>query len=40
MVNQTPVDLMSADQIWVGEFAKKGLFVDLTNRRKDWGDIF
>jgi multiple sugar transport system substrate-binding protein len=37
MANQTPVDLMSADQIWVGEFAKKGLFVDLTNRTKAWG---
>ena len=40
MVNQTPVDLMSADQIWVGEFAKKGLFVDLTNLHKRLGQIF
>lgn len=37
MTNQTPVDLMSADQIWLGEFAGKGLLTDLTNFTKPWG---
>ena len=37
MSNQTPVDLMSGDQIWLGEFAKKGLLLDLTNRTEAWG---
>jgi ABC-type glycerol-3-phosphate transport system substrate-binding protein len=31
MTNQTPVDLVSVDQIWLGEFAEKGLLTDLTN---------
>ena len=40
--NQTPVDLVSLDQIWLGEFAQRGLLSDLTNksiswrRQKDW----
>jgi multiple sugar transport system substrate-binding protein len=37
MTNQTPVDLMSADQIWLGEFAGKGFLTDLTNYTKQWG---
>ena len=37
MTNQTAVDLMSADQIWLGEFAGKGLLTDLTNYTKKWG---
>lgn len=37
MENKTPVDLMSNDQIWLGEFAKKGLLTDLTNRTQSWG---
>jgi multiple sugar transport system substrate-binding protein len=37
MSNQTPVDLMSADQIWLGEFAGKGLLTDLTNFTERWG---
>ena len=32
LTNQTPVDIVSVDQIWLGEFAEKGLLTDLTNR--------
>jgi multiple sugar transport system substrate-binding protein len=28
---KAPVDLVSFDQIWLGEFAEKGLLTDLTN---------
>jgi multiple sugar transport system substrate-binding protein len=31
IMNQTPVDLVSIDQIWLGEFAQKGLLTDLSN---------
>ncbi len=31
------VDLISLDQIWLGEFARKGLLTDLTNYTKKWG---
>jgi multiple sugar transport system substrate-binding protein len=34
---RTPVDLISLDQIWLGEFAQKGLLTDLTNYTKIWG---
>jgi multiple sugar transport system substrate-binding protein len=37
MANQTPVDLMSLDQIWLGELAQKGLLTDLTHRTQSWG---
>jgi multiple sugar transport system substrate-binding protein len=30
-------DLISLDQIWLGEFAQKGLLTDLTNYTKNWG---
>jgi multiple sugar transport system substrate-binding protein len=29
--NQTPIDIITLDQIWLGEFAQKGLLTDLTN---------
>ena len=29
--NQTPIDIVTLDQIWLGEFAQKGLLTDLTN---------
>jgi multiple sugar transport system substrate-binding protein len=29
--NQTPIDIITVDQIWLGEFAQKGLLTDLTN---------
>src|SRR5919109_1081470 len=37
--NQTHVDLISLDQIWVGEFAEKGLLTDITDKVKNWGRI-
>lgn len=37
--NQTPVDLISLDQIWVGEFAERGLLTDITDKVKNWGRI-
>ncbi|MGH9972781.1 MAG: extracellular solute-binding protein [Nitrososphaeraceae archaeon] len=37
MSNQTPLDLLSVDQIWLGEFAEKGFLTDLTNYTKTWG---
>jgi multiple sugar transport system substrate-binding protein len=37
MANQTPVDIMSVDQIWLGEFVEKGYLTDLTDRAKSWG---
>ncbi len=35
--NHTSLDLVSVDQIWLGEFAEKGLLTDLTNRTEKWG---
>jgi multiple sugar transport system substrate-binding protein len=35
--NKTPVDLISIDEIWLGEFADKGYLIDLTDRVKSWG---
>ncbi len=32
--NQTPIDIVTLDQIWLGEFAQKGLLTDLTNFSK------
>ena len=29
--NQTSIDIITVDQIWLGEFAQKGLLTDLTN---------
>jgi multiple sugar transport system substrate-binding protein len=37
LTNQTPVDMVSVDQIWLGEFAEKGFLTDLTNRTEKWG---
>jgi multiple sugar transport system substrate-binding protein len=37
LANQAPIDLISLDQIWLGEFAKKGLLTDLTTRAQSWG---
>ena len=31
------IDLIALDQIWLGEFAQKGLLTDLTNYTKIWG---
>src|SRR5918995_1133996 len=37
--NQTQVDLISLDQIWLGEFAERGLLADITDKVKNWGRI-
>jgi multiple sugar transport system substrate-binding protein len=37
MTNQTPIDLVSVDQIRLGEFANEGFLTDLTNRAQSWG---
>lgn len=37
MANQTPVDILTVDYIWLGEFAEKGYLTDLTNLTKNWG---
>ena len=34
-----PIDLISVDQIWLGEFAKKGLVTNLTDRAQKWGHL-
>jgi multiple sugar transport system substrate-binding protein len=33
------IDLASIDQIWLGEFAAKGLLTDLSNMTKKWGRL-
>lgn len=35
--NKTEIDLITLDQIWLGEFAEKGFLTDLTNYTKSWG---
>jgi multiple sugar transport system substrate-binding protein len=37
MAGRTPVDLVSVDQIWLGEFAQGGFLSDITDRAKTWG---
>lgn len=37
MVSQTPVDLVSVDVIWIGEFAEGGFLKDLTSDIAKWG---
>ena len=37
MANQTPIDIMTVDHIWLGEFVQKGFLTDLTDRAKIWG---
>ena len=34
---KAPVDLITIDQIWLGEFAGKGLLSDLSNFTETWG---
>ena len=35
--NQTPIDIITIDQIWLGDLAQKGLLTDLTNyTAKQW----
>jgi multiple sugar transport system substrate-binding protein len=35
--NKPSVDIISVDQIWLGEFAEKGLLTDLNNYTQRWG---
>jgi multiple sugar transport system substrate-binding protein len=35
--NGTHIDIISLDQIWLGEFAEKELLTDLTNYTQKWG---
>ncbi len=35
--NGSSLDIISTDQIWLGEFAESGLLVDLTERTQSWG---
>jgi multiple sugar transport system substrate-binding protein len=35
--NKTSIDIISLDQIWLGEFSGKGYLTDLTSRAKEWG---
>jgi len=37
MAGKTPIDLISVDQIWLGEFAQGGFLTDLSDRAKIWG---
>ena len=39
MSNGSPIDLISLDQIWLGEFANKSYIVDLTDRAMSWGGL-
>ena len=39
MSDKTPMDLVTVDQIWLGEFAEKGLLTDLTNYTQAWVDL-
>jgi multiple sugar transport system substrate-binding protein len=34
-----PVDMISVDQIWLADFAEKGMISDLTNRTEKWGRL-
>jgi multiple sugar transport system substrate-binding protein len=37
LTNGTSVDIVTLDQIWLGEFAQKSLLTDLTNYTRNWG---
>jgi multiple sugar transport system substrate-binding protein len=37
--NGDPVDVISIDQIWLGEFAQRGLIENLTQKFEEWGRI-
>jgi multiple sugar transport system substrate-binding protein len=37
--NHSNLDLISVDQIWLGEFADKGYLTDLSNYSKTWGRL-
>jgi multiple sugar transport system substrate-binding protein len=33
---RSPIDLISVDQIWLGDFASRGYLTDITNRTQGW----
>jgi multiple sugar transport system substrate-binding protein len=37
MANQTAVDIMTVDYIWLGEFVENGFLTDLTDHAQGWG---
>src|ERR671923_1384439 len=37
--NGVSMDIVSVDQIWLGEFAEKGLLTNLTDKFEEWGRI-
>jgi multiple sugar transport system substrate-binding protein len=37
LTSRTSADIVSVDQIWLGEFAEKGLLIDLINYTDKWG---
>lgn len=37
MAGRTPLDLVSVDQTWLGQFAQGGFLSDLSDRAKSWG---
>jgi multiple sugar transport system substrate-binding protein len=37
MANQTSVDIMTVDHIWLGEYVEKGYLTDLTQDAQNWG---
>lgn len=39
LANRNPIDIVSLDQIWLGEFANKSYLIDLTNRTNNWGGL-
>jgi multiple sugar transport system substrate-binding protein len=36
LTNGSDIDLISVDQIWLGEFAEKGMLTDITNMTEKW----
>jgi multiple sugar transport system substrate-binding protein len=37
--NKSSIDLVSVDQIWLGDFAERGYLIDLTDRAQNWGRL-
>jgi multiple sugar transport system substrate-binding protein len=37
LTDKIPLDLISVDQIWLGDFAQRGILTDLTNYVNKWG---
>jgi len=40
LANKNSIDIISLDQIWLGEFANKSYVIDLTDRANNWGGLF